>query len=58
MLERSLYDTCLCADFVDDGCDGTATIETYAVSVTTLVSGTEWGETAVDCGVNSDGNVG
>ena len=41
-----------------DGCDGTDTLRTDAVSETTLRYGSGWGKTTVDCGVNSNGNVG
>ena len=58
MPEHSLYDVCLCANFGGDGCDGTDTLGTDAVSETTLRSGAGWGTTTVDCGVNSNVNVG
>ena len=41
-----------------DGCAGTDTLGTDAVSETTLGAGSGWGATYVDCGVNYDGNVG
>ena len=41
-----------------DGCDGTYTLRTDAVSDTTLGSGAGWVATTVDCGVNYDGNIG
>ena len=57
MLERSLYNSCLCANFGGDGCAGTTTLGTDAVYETTLVAGTGWGKTTVDCVVNSNDNV-
>ena len=56
MLERSLYDFCLCADFGGDGCAGTATLVTDAVYETTLGAGAGWGEITGDFGVTSDGD--
>ena len=41
-----------------EGCDGTYTLGTEAVSETTLGYGAGWGEKTVDCRVNSDVNVG
>ena len=69
VLERSLYDVCLCVDETGlmmseganlggDGCVWTETLRTYTVSENTLGYGTGWCETNVDCGVNSDGDVG
>ena len=58
VLERSLYNACLCNDFGGDGRDGTFTLGTDEVSDTTLGSSTGWGATTVDYGVNYDGNVG
>ena len=58
VLERSLYDVCLCADFGGDGCYRTTTLGTDAVSETPLGTGTGWGARNGDCGVNSDGDVG
>ena len=46
------------AIFVGDGCDGTDTLLTDEVSDTTLIAGAGWIATTVDCGFNSDGNVG
>ena len=45
-------------NFGGDGCSGTDTIGTGAVSYTTLGSGSVWGATNVDFVVNSDGNEG
>ena len=45
VLERSFYDACLCAYFGGDGCAGTATLGTDAVSETNLVAGSGWGKT-------------
>ena len=39
-------------------CSGTDTLGTDAVSETTLRAGAGWGATTVDCGLNSDENVG
>ena len=58
VLDRSLYDACLCADFGGDGFAGTSALRTDAVSETILVAGAGWGATTVDFGVNSDGGVG
>ena len=58
VLEHSLYDVFFRANFGGDGCAGTDTLGTDAVSRTTLIAGTIWGETTVYYGVNSDGNVG
>ena len=58
MIKRSLYDACLCDDFVGDGCAGDVTLGTYSVYDTTLGSGTGLVETTVDFGFNSDENVG
>ena len=46
------------ANFVGGFCDGTNTLGTDAVSYTTLVYGAGRGATTVDCGFNSDDNVG
>ena len=56
--ERSLDDVCLCADFGGDGCAGTATLGTDAVSETNIGTGAGWGTRTGDCGVNTDGNLG
>ena len=45
-------------NFGGDGCSGTDTLRTDAVSETTLRSGARWGATTVYCGVNYGGNVG
>ena len=58
VLERSLYDVFVCADFVGDGFARTATLVTDAVSETTIGAGAGWYAITVDCGVNSDGNLG
>ena len=58
MLDHSLYDAFLSADFIGDGCTGNSTLVTDAVSETILVACEEWGVTTVNCGVNSDGDVG
>ena len=58
MLERSLYDVCFCDDFGGDSCSETATIGNDAVSEITLGAGVDWGAITVDCGVDSDGNIG
>ena len=69
VLERILYDVFLCAyntgfmmsesaNFVGGFCDGTNTLGTDAVSYTTLVYGAGRVATTVDCGFNSDDNVG
>ena len=58
MLEHSFYDACLCADFGGDGCAGTVTLRTFAVSETTLRSGVRWDSRTGDFGVSSDGDVG
>ena len=47
-----------CTIFGVDGYDGTENLGTDIVSDTTLGSGAGWGETNVDYGVNSNGNVG
>ena len=57
VLERSLYDVYLCANFGGDGYDGTETLGIDAVSETTLESGTSCGARTVGFGINSDGNV-
>ena len=44
--------------FGGDGCAGTDTLGTDAVSETTLGSGVGWGATNVYFGVNSDSSVG
>ena len=46
------------AIFVGDVCDDIDTIRTDSLSETTLGAYVGWGETTVDCGGNSDGNVG
>ena len=64
-----MYDVFLCADepslvvskrdsFGADGCAGTDTLGTYAISDTALGYGAGWGATIVHFGVNSYGNVG
>ena len=58
VLEHSLYDVCFCANFGGDGCAGTATLGTDALSETTPRAVAGWGERTGDCGVNSDINVG
>ena len=58
VIERSLNDFCLCDDFGVDGCAGTATLGTDAVSDTTLVTGARWGTRTGDCGFNFDIDVG
>ena len=58
VLERSLYDVCFCDDFGGDSCSETATIGNDAVSEITLGAGVDWGAITVDCGVDSDGNIG
>ena len=58
VLQRGLYNAWLCDDFGSDGCAGTANLRNNEVSETTLVAGTEWGATTVDCGVDSNGDVG
>ena len=69
VFEYSLYDVCLYADktgfmmskseiFGGNGCYGTDTPGTDAVSETTLGYGVEGGATTVDSGVNYDGNIG
>ena len=69
VLERSLYDVCLCVDFTslmisesdDYRCGGgasTDTLVTDVVSENTLRAGARWGATTFDCGVNYYGNVG
>ena len=58
MIEHSLYDVCLCADFGGNGYDYTATIVIDAVSDTTLVTSSWWGARTGDCGSNSNGNLG
>ena len=40
------------------GCSRTETIGTGVVSEATIGYGAGWGATTVDCGVNSDGNIG
>ena len=46
------------ANFRGDGCAGTDTLGSVAVSETTLGTNTGWGATYVYCGVNSDVNIG
>ena len=58
LLEHSLDDALSCDSFGGDGCAGNDTLGNDAVYDTTLVAGAGWGVTAVDCGVNSNGNVG
>ena len=58
MLERSLYNVFLCADFGGDGYARTSTLGTDAVSEITLRTGVGWGERTGDCVVNHNGNVG
>ena len=58
MLERSLYDACLCADFGGGGYAGTGTLVTDEVYETNIGSGTGWVATTIDCGFNSNENVG
>ena len=64
-----MYDFFLCANetslvisesaiFGGDGCAGTDTLGTYALSDTALGYGAGWGATIVHFGVNSYGNVG
>ena len=58
MLDSSLYGVYLCADFGGDGCAGTATLGTDAVSETTLRVGSVWGARTGDFVVSSDADVG
>ena len=58
VLELSLYDVCFCVDFGSDGCSGTATLGTDAVSETTLGYGAGWGARTGNCRVNSNVDVG
>ena len=58
VLELSIYDVCLWDYFGCDGCAGTYTIVTDAVSKTTLGVGAGWGAITGDFGVSSNGDVG
>ena len=69
VLERSFYDVCICADetglmisesanFGGDGCAGTDTLGTDAVSETTLGDGARVVTATVYFGVNYYGNLG
>ena len=57
MLERSLYDICLCAGFGGDSCTGTAILITDALSETTLGYGAAWGTRTGYFRVSFDGGV-
>ena len=58
MLEISLYDVCLCADFGGDGCAGTSTLGNDEVSETTLGTGAWWVAITDERVVNYDVDVG
>ena len=58
VLERSLYDVCLCDYFRGDGCAGTATLVKDAVYETTLRASAGWGIRTGDFGFSYDGDVG
>ena len=46
------------AIFGGDGCSGTDNLGNDVVSEKNIGAGTGWGSTTIDCGVNSDGNLG